>query len=556
MISSLLTRAYIGVLWLYPAALRRQHGDEMVQCARLTLSHGAWRGARRLLVDTARSLPHEWLRVVRSGNPTPKRGESMRGLTRDVRYAVRLLWRSPGFTIAAALTLALGIGANTAIFSLADAALLRPIRVADPKALYSVNWSSAYPDYLAYAEHHDLFDGVIASTGTRVNAVVGGTAELVEAAFVSGNYFSVLGVAPALGRVLTSIDDQRNGPTVAVIGYRWWRTRLGGDPKAIGTTIRVNAVPVTIVGVAADGFRGTSVLERAQIFMPVTAAPRVQTGFFARPEMLDIRTMVWLSVIARLKPGVSPQTASAVLDATYRQFHPPEPGRPRDTIELTPLRALGRHDTSVYRFVGLLAMVVALTLLIGCSNLATLLLSRAAARRKEIGIRMAIGAGRGSIARQLLVESLLLSVTRGHGRTGGGRRGPANPGAVSAARGDRDRRARSGPELDRPRVHGADCARHWRAVWDGARLARLADRRASIAARRIARNQRKKQPAFHSRRDAGRAEPRAPDRNRAFPEEPRQRPARTARLQRRPGGDGSGESRGRPLFTCTREGLL
>ena len=413
MISSLLTRAYIGVLWLYPAALRRQHGDEMVQCARLTLSHGAWRGARRLLVDTARSLPHEWLRVVRSGNPTPKRGESMRGLTRDVRYAVRLLWRSPGFTIAAALTLALGIGANTAIFSLADAALLRPIRVADPKALYSVNWSSAYPDYLAYAEHHDHFDGVIASTGTRVNAVVGGTAELVEAALVSGNYFSVLGVAPALGRVLTSIDDQRNGPTVAVIGYRWWRNRLGGDPKAIGTTIRINAVPVTIVGVAADGFRGTSVLERAQIFIPVTAAPRVQTGFFARPEMLDIRTMVWLSVTARLKPGVSPQTASAVLDATYRQFHPPEPGRPRDTIELKPLRALGRHDTSVYRFVGLLAMVVALTLLIGCSNLATLLLSRAAARRKEIGIRMAIGAGRGSIARQLLVESLLLSVLGG-----------------------------------------------------------------------------------------------------------------------------------------------
>jgi len=397
-------RIYALLLRLYPRALRRDHGADMMQCARTMLSHGTSSGARSLFTDSLRSLPAEWLRTLSA---------MVTNVSRDLRYAVRLLWRSPGFSLAACLTLALGIGANTAIFSLADAVMLRPIRVANPQSLYTINWSSSYPTYLAYAAQKDLFDGVIAGTGTRVNAVVDGRADLVSASFVSGNYFGVLGVRPAVGRLLSPADDRRNGPTVAVIGYRWWRTRLAGNPDVVGRTIRVNAVPVTIIGVAAEGFRGTSVYQGSQLFIPVTAAPRVQTGFFANPRMLELQSMVWLNVTTRLKPGVAPEAATAALNAIHQQSTSGDSFRPRDAIELKPVTALGRNGANVYRFVALLGVVVVLTLLIGCSNLATLLLSRAAARRREIGIRMAIGAGRGSIARQLLLESIVLSMVGG-----------------------------------------------------------------------------------------------------------------------------------------------
>ena len=241
------------------------------------------------------------------------------------------------------LTLALGIGANAAIFSLADATLLRPLRVASPAELYMIKFSSAYPDYRAYAERQDLFNGVVASSGGRLNAVADGRAELVDSRFVSGNYFGVLGIAPAAGRLIAPVDDERNGPIVAVLGYRWWQMRFGGDPAVVGKAIRVNNAPVTIIGVAAKDFRGTSLFEATTLFLPVTQTPRVQTGFFSRPEMLTNRGMVWLNVIARLKPGVTPQAAAAGIEAVYRQFHPLKPGSKPEPFELTPLRtrALG-----------------------------------------------------------------------------------------------------------------------------------------------------------------------------------------------------------------------
>ena len=134
-----------------------------------------------------------------------------------------------------------------------------------------------------------------------------GLSEVVEACFVSGNYFDVLGVPPAAGRVISPNDDRRNGPVPGVISHTWWQTRFGGDRSVVGSTIRVNAVPVTIIGVAARGFQGTSLTEPAKLFIPVTTAPRVRTGFFAKPEMLDLRSLSWLTVIGRLRPGVAPR---------------------------------------------------------------------------------------------------------------------------------------------------------------------------------------------------------------------------------------------------------
>jgi putative ABC transport system permease protein len=408
----MIERLYALLLYAYPAALRRAHGAEMRQCARTALTRRGVIAAPRLFLDLVLSVPREWGHFLKGFRVTP----SMTGLGRDVLYALRMLWRSPGFTIAAVLTLALGIGANAAIFSLADTTLLRPLKVANPSELYSLTFSSSYLDYVAYTERIDAVNGVIASSGGRMNAVAGGRAELVDARLVSGNYFDVLGIQAAAGRLMVPSDDVPNGPIGAVLGYSWWQTRFGGDPSVVGQTIRVNNAPVTILGVAAKGFNGTSLYESTKLFLPVTAAPRIQTGFFAGPGMLTNRGMVWLTVILRLKPGITPQAAAASVEGVYRQFHPLRPGAKREPFQLTSLRTRalgGTSAASVSRFVGLLGGVVALTLLIGCANLANLLLSRAAARRREIGVRMAIGAGRGRIARQLLIESLVLSAIGG-----------------------------------------------------------------------------------------------------------------------------------------------
>jgi predicted permease len=331
-------------------------------------------------------------------------------------YAVRMLWRSPGFTIAAVLTLALGIGANTAIFSLADATLLRPLKVTRPAELHMLRFSSSYPDFLAYQQRTDLFTGVAGLAGGRVNAVIDGRSEFVGAGFVSGNFFDVLGVPPVTGRLLRRDDDNPNGPGVAILTERWWRIRFGGDPTVVGRTIRVNNIPVTILGVAGRGFNGTSMSEPVAVFLPLSLTPRVQTGFFARPGMLTSRGSSWVSVIVRLAPGVAPAAAAAACEVLYRQFHPLRPGAHPDPFTLTPLgrRSFGASEPeTIRRFVTLLGAVVGLTLLIGCANVANLLLARASARRREIGVRMAIGAGRGRIVRQLLVESLLLAALGG-----------------------------------------------------------------------------------------------------------------------------------------------
>ena len=278
------------------------------------------------------------------------------------------------------------------------------------------SWSASYPDYKEYAARNDLFEGVLAVGGSfRVNLAEDGTADLAWASFMSGNAFDVLGVSAVHGRTLLPSDDVANGPIVAVLGFDYWKTRFGGDPGAVGRSLRINGRPLTIVGVAEEGFRGTSLQSTPSFYLPTAAASAVRQGFFAGADPLTSADMVWLTIIGRLKNGVSLSQATAAIDTIYAQLHPPRSGGERQVLRLDALqtRALGSGAADVRTFVTLLLGIVGLTLLIGCANLANLLLAKAAARRREIGVRLALGATRARVVQQMLVESVALAAAGG-----------------------------------------------------------------------------------------------------------------------------------------------
>ena len=341
----------------------------------------------------------------------------MRNILRDFRHAARLLAKSPAFTTAAVLTLALGIGANTAMFTLAEATLLRPVQVHNPHELVVWSWTSSYPDYREYMKRTDVFQGVAAVSGaSRMNIAIDGEAQLAQGVFVSGSTFDVLGVHAAAGRLIGPTDDMPGRELTAVLGHDYWRSRFGGDPGVVGRSIRINERPVTIVGIAERGFRGTALGSNPALYLPTAASQQISTGFFSRVDPLVTRGFVWLILIGRLQPDTSIEQANAVIDTVYAQLSgPPEPGRARERMELEPLpsRALGSGADNVRTFVALLVGVVALTLLIGCANLANLLLAKSAVRRREIGVRLALGATRARVVQQLLVESVLLAAIGG-----------------------------------------------------------------------------------------------------------------------------------------------
>ena len=340
----------------------------------------------------------------------------MRNLVRDVTLGARLLVKSPGFTIAAVLTLALGIGANTAIFTLADATLLRPLPVHNPHELVVWTWSSSYPHYKEYAKRSDIFQSVLASGGTmRVNLAIDGSSELVQGALLTGNAFDALGIRPALGRTLLPSDDVANAPIVAVLNHAYWRSRFASDPSVIGRSLRINGRPMTIVGVAEPGFRGTSLTKNPALYLATAVSGPLSSGFFSRVDRLNATGFVWLSVIGRLRPEVSAAQAASAMDALYEQLQPAEAGSTREALRLEPLgtRALGEGAGDVRTFITLLVGVVGLTLLIGCANLSNLLLARSASRRREMGVRLALGATRRRIVQQMLAESVLLAAIGG-----------------------------------------------------------------------------------------------------------------------------------------------
>ncbi len=345
----------------------------------------------------------------------------MHALWQDLRYGARMLWKRPGFTVVVSLTLALGIGANTAIFGVVDRLLVRLLPVNEPARLVNLigrdeegrsDTSFSYPIYKDYRDQNDVFDGLLAYSETAMNLNEGGQPERIMGVLVSGNYFDALGVTPALGRAFLPEEDRTPGAhPVAVVSYGLWRRRFGADPKLVGRVITLNTQSFTVIGVAPAEFHGVSRGLSPDVYVPIQMI--MQAWPARRPDDLNNRNFSWLTLMGRLKPGVTREQAQAAMSALssrIMQVHPNtwpsialEDGSQGQTGDISDLRTPLK----------LLMATVALVLLIACVNVANLSLARAQTRGREMAVRLAVGASRYRLIRQLLTESLLLSLMGG-----------------------------------------------------------------------------------------------------------------------------------------------
>jgi predicted permease len=353
----------------------------------------------------------------------------MQTLWQDSRYGLRILAKSPGFTTVAVLTLALGIGANSAIFTLIDAVMLRELPVREPEQLVELSLVRlegpvpfSYPMFRELERGQGVFSDLLAwSVGALSNVEMNGTLSQNTVVSVSGNYYSELGVSPLLGRLITPEDaNPQSGSTsqVAVLGYAFWQRRFGAAGDVVGRQIRIEGQSFTIVGVTRKWFTGMSPGEPPEIIIPLAAQPLIAGQWL---QSLDDRSKLWLSLTGRLKPGVNIAQARAqlqsfwpgVLQATASTR---EPGLRRQRflsmgLQVAPAATgLSRALRAAYtRPLYVLLGVVGLILLVACVNLANLMLARGAARSQETGIRLALGASRWTLGRQALTQTLTLS---------------------------------------------------------------------------------------------------------------------------------------------------
>lgn len=331
----------------------------------------------------------------------------------DLRYGLRTLRRTPGFTVIAIVTLALGIGANTAVFSLLNSLVLRPLPVRDPDRLALItNGAWSYPLWEQIrARENELFDGALAWSAQRFDLSEGGLAAPVDGAYVSGRFFDVLGVSAERGRALTPADDSASAPDgpVAVISHRYWRAHFGGADDVVGRRIIVQRVPFTVVGVMPAAFFGVDVGQTTDVIVPIRAESIIRGS----ETWLRSAGASWLEIMVRLKPGQSLDRANDVLRGAEPTMRAAIGGnRPTDPLILVPAAA-GKSDLRTTFETPLVAMVVAvgLVLLVACANVAGLAFERAVARRHELGVRLALGGSRARLARLVFSESLIVAVT-------------------------------------------------------------------------------------------------------------------------------------------------
>jgi len=363
----------------------------------------------------------------------------MTGVLEDLRFSLRGLRHSPLFIIVALVSLALGIGANTAVFSLMDQALLRSLPVEHPEKLvllrapgprrgmvntsYDDRLTFSYPMYRDFRDRSPVFGGVLARFPVGFSMTWHDQTERIHGDLVSGNYFEVLGVHTALGRTIMEDDDRPGSPQpVVVLGYGFWKRRFGADPGVLNQTITLNARAMTIVGIASEGFRGVGIGESPDVFVPITLEPAMIPGM----NDLEQSRSMWLNIMARLKPEVSREQAEVAMNTFWRPILESELKQMKPPSEEVAKRFVNRHLTllpggrgvsapqdALSTAMTVLMFMVGFLLLIACANIANLMIARATGRQREIGIRLALGASRFQLVRQLLMESTLLSLGGG-----------------------------------------------------------------------------------------------------------------------------------------------